>query len=198
MDRRFLTIGHSTHTIDRFIDLVRNAEVTAIADVRSTPSSRFTPQFNRDALRRSLDAVGVGYVFLGAELGARSPDPDCYVDGVVQYDRLASSDAFKSGIERLLTGIEREQIALLCTEQDPLDCHRTVLVSRVLRERGADVGHIRSDGEIESHDDAMERLLVSFGLDQPDLLHTHDELVGEALERQERRIAYVAKDQATG
>ncbi|WP_107706202.1 DUF488 domain-containing protein [Nocardioides allogilvus] len=193
-----LTIGHSTHVIEHFLSLLSKHGATAVADVRSVPASRFTPQFNRDALKRSLADVDIKYVFLGKELGARSDDRSCYIEGQVQYDRLAQTVPFGEGIERLLNGATSERIAILCAEQEPLDCHRTVLVSRVLAERGASVAHIHGDGLLESHDVAMQRLMSGFGLDQDDLFHTREELLGEALARQEQRIAYVDKDLSLG
>lgn len=193
-----LTVGHSTHSNEHFLALLTRHGVTAVADVRSVPASRFTPQFNRDALKRSLAGVGVKYVFLGQELGARSEDRSCYVNGQVQYDRLAQTTPFGEGIDRLLKGSEAERITIMCAEQEPLDCHRTVLVSRVLTERGASVAHIHGDGRLEEHDDAMLRLMSGFGLDQDDLFHTREELMREALARQEQRIAYVDKDWSLG
>lgn len=185
-----MTIGHSAHSIADFIALLSQHGVTAIADVRSQPFSRYAPQFNKAVLSAALRQVGVQYVFLGKELGARSSDPSCYVDGRVQYGRLAETDAFKVGIERVLTGARTERIALMCTEKDPLDCHRTVLVAARLEAEGARVSHIREDGSIELHDRAMERLMHQLGM-QPSLFRTRDEQVAEALEEQETRIAYV-------
>jgi uncharacterized protein (DUF488 family) len=189
-----LTIGHSTHVIEHFLGLLSEHDVSAVADVRSVPASRFTPQFNRDALQRSLAEVGIRYVFLGRELGARSDDRSCYVNGQVQYGRIAQTAPFGRGIERLLNGSATERIAVMCAEQEPLDCHRTVLVSRVLDERGASLAHIHGDGRLEPHVEAMLRLMSGFGLDQDDLFHTREELLSEALARQEQRIAYVDAD----
>jgi uncharacterized protein (DUF488 family) len=189
-----LTVGHSTHQLEHFLALLTRHNVTAVADVRSVPASRFTPQFNRDAITRALRDVGIQYVFLGDELGARSTDPDCYVAGQVRYGRLAKTRSFLNGIQRLLDGRDNQRIAVMCAEQEPLDCHRTVLVARVLVDHQVPVHHIHSDGQLESHDDAMARLMAGFGLDQPDLFHTRDELLNEALSRQEQRIAYVNPD----
>lgn len=185
-----LTIGHSAHGIETFVALLHQHGVTAIADVRSQPFSRYAPQFNKADLTASLRQHGIQYVFLGRELGARSNDPDCYVNGRVQYGRLAQSDEFKTGITRVLSGAEVERIALMCTEKDPLDCHRTVLVARRLADEGAQVSHIRADGSIEPHSDAMDRLMYQLGM-QPSLLQTMDEQIDEALAEQEARIAYV-------
>lgn len=189
-----LTVGHSTHALDRFLQLVVGHGITTIADVRSVPASRFTPQFNRDSLKRSLAGAGVKYVFLGKELGARSDNRSCYVNGRVQYARIAATSAFLNGIDRLRKGMAAERIAIMCAEQEPLDCHRTVLVSRVLDQRGVSVAHLHGDGRLESHADAMQRLMSGFGLDQDDLFHTREELLREALNRQEQRIAYVDKN----
>lgn len=189
--RKFLTIGHSTHNSETFVGLLREHGVTAVADVRSTPFSRFTPHFNQRSLERGLVRWGIKYVFLGKELGARSTDIGCYLDGKVQYAMLAATEEFASGIERLSRGSNSEQIAIMCSEGEPLDCHRTILVSRVLVESGATVDHIHGNGSLESHTDAMTRLMGKFDLAEEDLLHTHDERLSEALRRQEERIAYV-------
>jgi len=188
------TVGHSTHSVSHFLSLLHKHEVTAVADVRSTPASRFTPQFNRDAVTRSLHEVDIKYAFLGKELGARTKDAACYVDGQVQYSRLAQTPAFVSGINRLLKGAQNERIAVMCTEQEPLDCHRCILVARTLEKHGITIDHIHGDGHIESHAMAMRRLMASFGLDQPELFRTPAERLQEALSRQEHRIAYVNEE----
>lgn len=190
-DSRILTIGHSNHTIDDFMSLLRQHSITAVADVRSAPYSRFTPQFNREALKRTLGKFGIKYVFLGRELGARSDDPKCYENGRVQYARLARTETFCRGIERVLKGAKIECIVLMCTEKDPLECHRTVLVARDLTERGVVVGHILSSGLVESHGEAMRRLLDKLNLPHADLLRSTEEVINVALARQEERIAYV-------
>lgn len=193
-----LTVGHSTHEIEHFVGLLRLNGVTAVADVRSVPASRHSPQFNHAPLKRSLASAGIKYVFLGRELGARSDDPNCYEAGKVQYDRLAKTELFQNGIERLLHGATKETIAVACTERDPLDCHRTLLVATQLVAHGATVGHILSDGRIESHDAAMLRLRALHGLAEPDLFHSAAELLAEAMVRQESRIAYVNDATITG
>ncbi len=98
------TVGHSNHPLDRFIALLREHGVSAVADVRSVPFSRAQPQFNRSELSPSLKANEIGYVFLGRELGARSDDPSCYEDGRVLYRRLARTELFKCGLRRVLRG----------------------------------------------------------------------------------------------
>ena len=142
------TIGHSTHPLDKFIRLLERHDITAICDVRSSPYSQFNPQFNQQELKAGLQERGIKYVFLGEELGARSDDPSCYRDGKVQYDLLAKTELFKRGLERVCKGSEEYRIALMCAEKDPLECHRTILVSRELNKEGLAVEHILADGHV--------------------------------------------------
>jgi len=186
-----LTVGHSNHSLEAFVALLQQHGVTALADVRSVPYSRFMPQFNKEALDRSLKAHDIEYVFLGRELGARSDDPSCYESGRVQYARLARTDLFRGGIERVVRGANDHRIALMCAEKEPLECHRTLLVSRALDELGVTVEHILPDGRLETHGDAMVRLLDVVGLPREDLFRSREELTQHALARQEERIAYV-------
>lgn len=198
MTSNMFTIGHSTHSSSIFLSLLRRYGVTAVADVRSIPASRFAPQFNQIAVKRGLCDADIKYVFLGKELGARTNDVTCYIDGQVQYDRLAQTAEFASGIERLLKGAQTERIAIMCTEQEPLDCHRTILIARVVAECGVAIDHVHGDGHIESHSLAMRRLMARFGLDQADLFRTQTERLEEALSRQEKRIAYFNEELNVG
>lgn len=185
------TVGHSTHTIDKFLDLLERNGVTALADVRSSPFSRHNPQFNKDVLSAELKKRGIAYVFVGKELGARSDDLSCYEGGKVRYSRLAKTSIFKSGIERVLHGAQKYRIALMCAEKEPLDCHRTLLVSRALEQRGASIVHILADGSTETQTQTMSRLLDLVRLPQEDMFHSRDELIAEACELREKKIAYV-------
>jgi uncharacterized protein (DUF488 family) len=113
------TVGHSNHPLEHLIGLLRRHGVTALADVRSTPYSRTNPQFNREHLSEALKAAGIVYVFLGKELGARSEDPACYENGKVLYDRLARTDLFRSGIERVLEGAGKFRLVLIPRGEAP-------------------------------------------------------------------------------
>ena len=186
------TIGHSNHPIERFIALLQPHGIDALADVRSTPYSRFNPQFNREKLQTSLATAGIRYVFLGEELGARTKDPSCYDDtGRVSYARLAQSEPFRRGLERLLTGMRDHRIAIMCAEREPLECHRTILVSRELEKLGVPVTHILADDSLEPHRQAMQRLASDLKLVGTDLFLTPEELIEEAYDKQGARMAYV-------
>jgi uncharacterized protein (DUF488 family) len=186
-----LTIGHSTHPLDTFIGMLRQHKVTAIADVRSVPYSQFQPQYNREPLKKALKTEGIDYVFLGEELGARSKDPNCYVNGKVQYRALAKTALFRRGLERLHSGRRQWRIALMCSEREPLECHRALLVARELDSEGVEVGHIHADGHLESHADAQARLVKMLKLSEQDLFRSPIQILDDAYARQEERVAYV-------
>ena len=184
------TIGHSNHSIERFLGLLNDAEINMVVDVRSSPFSRMFPHFNQDSLKKSLGEKSIGYLFLGESIGGRSNDPEDYVDGQVVYRFLAKKDSFKSGMIRLKDGASKYRIAIMCSEKEPLDCHRTLLVSEGLSEMDIEVGHIHSDGSIESHQDALARLLRLHNLSAPDLFSDDSARLEEALTLQEKKIAF--------
>ena len=188
-----LTVGHSNHPLESFVSLLQQHDVTTLADVRSTPYSRFNPQFNRKSLDAALQAHGVAYLFLGHALGGRPEDRSCYENGRVRYDRLARTPLYREGIDRVVEAARDERIALMCAEKEPLDCHRTLLVGHSLAERDNSVAHILADGTLEPHDQTMDRLLDSVGLPKGDLLHSREELIAEALALKEGRGAYTNK-----
>jgi uncharacterized protein (DUF488 family) len=194
MTQTVYTIGHSNGTTERLLGLLAQHGITAIADVRSQPYSRFNPQFNREELAGALKAAGIGYVFLGQELGARSVDPSCYRDGRAQYALMAQTPLFARGIERLQSGMETHRVAILCAEKEPLTCHRTILIARHLHERGVGVLHILEDGSLEDHEALQLRLLALHGMQESHLFHTRDELVAMAFEKQAEEIEFSASE----
>jgi uncharacterized protein (DUF488 family) len=153
------TIGHSNHSIAEFIALLQQHKITALADVRSHPYSRYLTHFSQDALKKALQEVAIAYVFLGNELGARPRNQNCYVNGKAIYKNIAATSEFAAGIERICQGAERYQIALMCAEQDPITCHRAILVCPYLKDRGLKIQHIGKNGDLENHDLLEARLL---------------------------------------
>lgn len=192
MSPTLFTVGHSTHDSADFIGLLKQHEVNAVCDVRSHPYSKYNPQYNRETIAGELKVNDIQYVFLGKELGARSENPDCYADGKVQFAQLAKEPLFQKGLTRLRQGIEKYAVALMCAEKDPITCHRTILVTRQLRNEFI-IQHILEDGGIESNDEAETRLLNMFMLNrQADLVRDVNNVseIDEAYERQSRKIAY--------
>jgi len=152
------SIGHSNHSLEVFLELLRLHAIDAVADVRSQPYSRYSPHFSREALAAAFEREEIRYVFLGQELGGRPQDDEFYDDeGHVLYGHLAVSEQFLTGIERLEAGALRLRVAIMCSEEDPLHCHRRLLVARVLEQRGTEVRHIRRDGRVEHEGDLRSR-----------------------------------------
>ena len=195
------TIGHSNHESDVFVALLRKHDVNVVVDVRSAPYSRYLPHFNKEVLQATLGNAGIDYAFLGKELGGQPGDRACYdADGRIMYDKLAETAAFSNGIEYIVHNASASRIALTCSEKEPLDCHRTLLISQVLVKRGVAVAHIRADGHLESHDDAMNRLLDSFDLlpYDGDLFRSREAVIDDAVARRAQRVGARLRDPSAG
>jgi hypothetical protein len=184
------SIGHSNIPADRFLAMLRGAGVDAIADVRSVPLSRFFPWFSQKALAARLAAAGIGYTAMGDTLGGRPRDPSLYRDGAADYEAVAAQPQFQGAIDQLIETAARSCICLMCAEREPLDCHRCLLVARVVAERGLRVGHILHDATIEPHEATEARLLALCG-DSCDLFAPgHDKLIAAAYRRRARAVAF--------
>ena len=190
-DLTVFTIGHSTHSYEHFLSLLRASEITAVADVRTTPFSRHFPHFNEGTLRSELKLDGISYVFLGKELGGRPSGPSFYCDGVADYEKMANTQMFASGIKRVIEGAKKFRVALMCSEHDPLDCHRCLLVARALCGEGVRLVHILGDGSLASQEAIEEKLLNLAGRSSDDLLMTAPERLSAAYRDRSRRVAYV-------
>lgn len=164
--------------------------ISAVVDVRSHPYSKYFPQYSREALRTALSAKGVAYVFLGKELGARSENPACYRQGKAQYELLAKEPLFNSGLERIRSGSEKFNIALMCAEKDPLDCHRAVLVGRKVNESGMNVTHIHADGHLEKHSEMESRMLNLLKMPDSDMFRNKEEILLDAYTVLGEKIAF--------
>jgi len=159
------SIGHSDHTSEVFLDLLRRYRVTVLVDVRSQPYSQWAPQFNRESLARDLEASGIHYIFMGDSLGGRPADRAFYDADQERpdYERLAQSQAYQAGIEELLKLAQVEHVTMMCSEGDYRHCHRAKLITPTLQERGARVFHIRPDGtEVEAQPEARQLGLPLF------------------------------------
>jgi uncharacterized protein (DUF488 family) len=147
----FFTLGHSNHSIEKWLDLVRLHSVEVVVDTRSSPYSKYVPQFDRELVQRTVEEAGLRYLFLGAEVGGRPANPAYYdASGRVVYGRLRDDAQFRAAIARLEKGMGKYSVALLCGEEDPAHCHRRLLIGRVLSERGHTMLHIRGDGRVET------------------------------------------------
>jgi uncharacterized protein (DUF488 family) len=186
------TIGHSNIPAQRFTAMLRAAGIETVADVRSVPASRFCPWFSAKHLAPLLAGANMSYLFFGDELGGRPRDPSLYCDGVADYEAMARRPSFQDGLDRLLGNAGRCRLCLMCSERDPLDCHRCLLVARALASRGVTVGHILHDGRIESHAVTERRLLEAAGVDSDLFATGQDERLAAAYRRRAHAVAFRA------
>jgi uncharacterized protein (DUF488 family) len=190
------TIGHSNHKIEDFIRLLKRYGVNCVADVRSAPYSRYYPQFNKDALAAVLEKENIAYIFMGKELGGRPSDPSCYEHGSVNFRRVAEREEFKRGIEHLAAESSKYNIAVMCAEKDPLQCHRTILVSKYLKECNIHVIHILENGSLEDCHDAECRLIRTLKI-EPTLFEpakSEEDVIEQAYNQQAQKISYLPEE----
>jgi len=184
------TVGHSTRTSGEFLSLLVESSINVIADVRSSPYSSRLSQFNREVLAETLRKKGIRYVFMGDQLGGRAASSGLTnSDGRVSYAKMSETTSFREGISRLIDGAARMRIALLCSERDPLNCHRGLLVARSLATEGIDIKHILDNDMTETQTQYERRLLDTVNL-PPELTRTDEEILADAYAKQAARVAY--------
>jgi uncharacterized protein (DUF488 family) len=189
---RLFSIGYASKPIEVFLAQLNQHGVNAIADVRSVPYSKVFYDYHREALITTLKNAGVHYVYLGEELGPRSKDDTHYNEQQqVQFDRLMQSSLYLDGVARLQAGLDKGlNVALMCAEKDPADCHRSLLIGYHLqRQLGMSLQHIKHDGRLETQQ-AMETRLVAMHDKEADLFSDAKEQIELAYQLQLRLKAY--------
>jgi uncharacterized protein (DUF488 family) len=198
--RKIYTVGHSTHEIGYFINLLKTHGVNCVVDVRTLAASRFNPQYNKNRLSASLKDNGITYIHMPEEFGARHTDPLLLTNGRVDFDKVRRSAAFNRGVERLRHGMNKGfVIALMCAEADPLECHRFSMISAALKDE-FEILHILKDNSVVTNLELEQELLKKFKkkLLTSDLFqsaHTYEERVRAALKLQNDEIGYSADNQ---
>jgi uncharacterized protein (DUF488 family) len=147
---KLYTIGHSNIEVEEFVKLLKKEGIEVLVDVRSQPYSKYASQFNKENIMKVLMANDIKYVFMGDALGGRPDDKSCYKNGNPDYDLIRQKDFYQKGIERLIEGIAKYRIVIMCSEEDPIKCHRRNLIAKDLHENGFEIFHIRLSGEIEN------------------------------------------------
>ena len=195
---RLYSIGHSSQSQEEFLDLLRSHDVNCIVDVRSMPASKYAPQFNQENLKWFLKKNGVQYLHFGEEFGARRTD--CLdEDGQVNFELAVKGYAFLKGVKRLMSGLEKGfHIALMCSEADPLECHRFAFVSRYFHEHGVEVQHILKDGGLASQAMLEKRMVEEYLKSRKYHLSEVDQLFGTYTAEEQLRDAYRLKNKEIG
>ncbi len=154
--KTIFTIGHSNHSMKAFLELLKPSAIEVLVDVRSNPYTRYSIHFNHEPLKVAIQNTGLKYLFLGKELGGKPKETEFYGDdGYLEYARVAQSERFKGGLERLIKGAQQYNIILMCGEENPAGCHRRHLIARTLAERQIEVIHIRKDGRYQNEADLL-------------------------------------------
>jgi uncharacterized protein (DUF488 family) len=163
------TVGHSTHPIDYFVELLKKYAVNCLVDVRSLAASSYNPQYNKEPLSNFLKKEGVRYMHFAEEFGARHNDPDLLdEEGYVDFEKIRKTWLFKNGLERLWLGIDKGYtIALMCSESEPLDCHRFSMISVALEKDGFEVKHIMKDKTVKTNAELEKQLLKTYDKQLP-------------------------------
>jgi uncharacterized protein (DUF488 family) len=154
-----LTIGYGARSFEQFLATLQAYQVEYLLDVRTSPYSKFKPEFSREPLEAALKRHGIRYVFLGESLGGQPREPACYTDGKVDYDKVRRQPFFQAGLERLRKAHEqRLRVALMCSEGKPEHCHRSKMIGQALVAAGLPVAHIDEDDQLLTHTQVMDRL----------------------------------------
>ena len=154
------TIGYGSRPIEQFIEVLQQHEIAYLIDVRSTPYSRYKPEFSKEALAVELQRHRIRYVFMGNTLGGHPDDETCYdKQGQVDYEKVKDTGGYQRGIERLQNAFDQQQcVAIMCSEGKPEQCHRSKLIGASLDAEDILVTHIDENDEQQTQDNVIERL----------------------------------------
>ena len=179
------TIGHSNYTIERLIDMLRHYNINCVVDIRGTPYSKYNVQFDKETIRYTLSKAGFIYIYMAKELAAKRINKESYnEEGYSDFEKVIKEKQFLEGIERLKNGCNKGyNIVLLGAMQEPIRCHRSILVGKALRKHGFNVKHILDDYSIASQEDIEQMLLDKYFSNREQM--TIDDLIGNSLSREE-------------
>lgn len=199
MDKfRLYSVGHSNQSQEEFLELLKKHDVNCIVDVRSVPASKYTPQFNMEPLKWFLKKNDIQYLHFGEEFGARRTD-SLNIEGQVDFEQAVRTTNFNRGVERLMNGLQKGfRISLMCSEANPLECHRFSLVSRYFYDNGLDVQHILKDGELASHEVLEKEMIDEYLHSKKPKLADIDQLFDSYTAEDQRCDAYRLKNKEIG
>ena len=153
------TIGYGSRPVGAFVEVLQLHQIAYLIDVRSTPYSRYKPEFSKDTLAAALHRHGIHYVFMGDTLGGHPDDETCYVNGKIDYEQVKTTADYRRGIERLRNAFaQQRRVVLMCSEGKPEQCHRSKLIGATLTTADILVHHIDENDELQTQETIIERL----------------------------------------
>lgn len=155
---KIYTLGHSNHQLEFFLKLLEDHKIEQLVDVRSAPFSKFSPHFNKNEIKQSLEERGIVYFYLGNMIGGRPSNDQYYHDGKVIYNLVEKDQKYLEGINELTELIRDKKTVIMCSEEDPHRCHRHNLITPTLKKMGFQIYHIRGNGEFEEIKDRQTTL----------------------------------------
>ena len=179
------TLGHSNYPFDKFIEILKKYDINCVVDIRAIPYSKYNTQYNKEFFQANLKKLGYTYIYMADEFGAKRRTRNSYNDeGYADFDKVILEDEFKRGIERLKVGCSKNyKIVLLGAMQEPIRCHRAILLGKELIKAGFDVKHIMHEGDLKTQDELEEQLLEKYFEERNQL--TLDSLLGNAMSRED-------------
>ena len=179
------TLGHSNYTIEKLIDMLKKYNINCVVDIRGTPYSKYNVQFDKEIIRYTLTKAGFIYIYMAKEFAAKRINKESYnEEGYSDFELVVNEKDSLDGIERLKNGCNKGyRIALLGAMQEPIRCHRSILVGRALIKYGFNVKHILDDYSIASQEDIEQMLLDKYFSNREQM--TIDDLIGNSLSREE-------------
>ena len=197
---KIYTIGHSNYSVEKLLDMLKIYEIDCVIDIRGTPYSKYNVQFNKETIRKTLTDRGYLYIYMGKEFAVQRMNKSSYTkEGYADFEKSMRDEHFLEGIKRLKNGLNKGyKIALMGAMQDPINCHRAILVGRALREKGFNVKHILHEGTLASQEELEERILEKYFSTRNQLTidallgqePTKEELIIESYRKSNREIGY--------
>lgn len=199
---KLFTIGHSVYDTDYFINLIKIYNINCIVDVRSIPYSKYSRQYNKDVIKNILKKNNIVYIYMGTEFGARRESKELYSkEGYLDFEKVVYDNDFLKGVERIKNGLQKGyNIAFMCTEKEPEDCHRCILIGRYFNDIGYQVINIIDEKNYKTQNVIEQDLLNEYFPERnqisliPDLNKSDEELIRDAYKLKNKKIGYRLED----
>lgn len=192
------TIGHSNYEINYFINIVKKYKINCIVDVRSIPYSKYSPQYNKENIKKLLKINKINYIYMRKEFGAMRTAKTLYTkEGYVDFEKVKYDKDFKLGINRVKVGVEKGyKIAFMCAEKIPSDCHRCILIGRTFKNLGYNIINIIDENKYKLQNDIEKELIEIYYPDRnqisliPEMNLSNEELINNVYKFKNREIGY--------